>query len=151
MRPTKGIVNLANLKVMFIWLGFFCIFFLFLSFVSLNLPQMQKVKCKCLHALQPCRNSCILYAQQFFSATLDMSSQHNLPIQATIYPYQSMNWSLKKGYLAPAGGHNMMQTALQIRAVQQSITASFWPLTTHIYHVTIIMTGEFSKISFIII
>ena len=50
MRASKGIANLANLKFMFIWL-FFGDFFL----KKLNLPQMQKVKCKCLHSRQPCK------------------------------------------------------------------------------------------------
>ena len=36
-------------------------------------------------------------------------------------------------------------TALQIRAGQRSITANLWPLTAHIYHVMIIVTGGFSK------
>ena len=36
-------------------------------------------------------------------------------------------------------------SALQIRANQWSITASLWPLTTHIYHVMIIVTGDPSK------
>ena len=50
MRPSKGIANLDNLKFMFLWLlfgGFFL--------KKLNLPQMQKVKCKCLHSRQPCK------------------------------------------------------------------------------------------------
>ena len=40
---------------------------------------------------------------------------------------------------------------LQIRAGQQSITANTWPLTTHIYHVMIMVTGGFSKKSFLLI
>ena len=39
-------------------------------------------------------------------------------------------------------------TVLQIRGGQQSITANLWPLTAHIYHVMIIVTGGFSKKSF---
>ena len=39
------------------------------------------------------------------------------------------------------------QAALQIRA----ITTNLWPLTTHIYHIMIIVTGDFSKKSFFII
>ena len=42
----------------------------------------------------------------------------------------------------------MTVSALQIRAGQWSITANLWPLTTHIYHVMIIVTGGFSKKSF---
>ena len=38
---------------------------------------------------------------------------------------------------------------LHIRASQQSITTNIWPLTTHIYHEMIIVTGEFSKKSFL--
>ena len=38
--------------------------------------------------------------------------------------------------------------ALQIRAGQRSITTSLWPLTAHIYHVIIIVTGGFFKRSF---
>ena len=41
-----------------------------------------------------------------------------------------------------------MYTALQIRASQWSIAANLWPLTTHIYHIMIIVTGGFSKKSF---
>ena len=44
-----------------------------------------------------------------------------------------------------------MLAALQIRANQQSITASLWPLTAYIYHVMIIVTGGFSKKTFFII
>ena len=40
-------------------------------------------------------------------------------------------------------------TALQIRAGRRSITASLRPLTAHIYHVMIIMTGGFSVKSFL--
>ena len=40
--------------------------------------------------------------------------------------------------------------ALQIRAGQRSITAILRPLTAHIYHVMIIMTGGFSKKSFML-
>ena len=43
------------------------------------------------------------------------------------------------------------KAVLQIRAVQCSITANLWSLTTHIYHVMIIATGGFSKKSFFII
>ena len=41
-------------------------------------------------------------------------------------------------------------TALQTRAGQRSITANFWPLTAHTYHLVIIVTGGFSKNSFFI-
>ena len=37
---------------------------------------------------------------------------------------------------------------LQIKADQRSITGNLWPLTAHIYHVMIIVTGGFSKKSF---
>ena len=40
-------------------------------------------------------------------------------------------------------------TALQIRAGQQSITANLSPFVTHIYHVMIIVTGSFSRESFL--
>ena len=40
---------------------------------------------------------------------------------------------------------------LQIRAGPWSITANLWPLTAHIYHVMIILTGEFSKKSFLLL
>ena len=39
-------------------------------------------------------------------------------------------------------------TALQIRAGQRSITVNLPPLTAHIYHVMIIVTGGFSSKSF---
>ena len=45
----------------------------------------------------------------------------------------------------------VIKPALQIRASQQSITASLWPLTAHSYHVMIIVTHGFSKKSFFII
>ena len=38
---------------------------------------------------------------------------------------------------------------LQIRVCQQSITANLWPLTTHIHHIMIIVTGGISKKSFL--
>ena len=37
---------------------------------------------------------------------------------------------------------------LQIRASQGSITVNLQPLTAHVYHVMIIVTGGFSKKSF---
>ena len=61
MRPSKRIVNLANLKVMFIWLFFFL--------KSLNLLQMEKVQCKCLHTLQPCKNFMHALCTAVFCAT----------------------------------------------------------------------------------
>ena len=45
----------------------------------------------------------------------------------------------------------LLVIALQIRAGQQSITVNLQPLTTHIYHVMIIVTGGFSEKSFFII
>ena len=44
-----------------------------------------------------------------------------------------------------------VRAVLQIRARQQSLTASVWPLTTHIYHVMIMVTVGFSKKSIFII
>ena len=41
--------------------------------------------------------------------------------------------------------------ALQVRVGQRSITANLWPLTTHIYHIMIIVTIGFSKKSFLTI
>ena len=41
-----------------------------------------------------------------------------------------------------------LMTMRQVRAGQWSITANFRPLTAHIYHVMIIVTGGFSRISF---
>ena len=43
------------------------------------------------------------------------------------------------------------KVVLQIRAGQRSITANLWPLTTHIYQVMIIVTGDFSNKYFFII
>ena len=43
------------------------------------------------------------------------------------------------------------KSALQISAGQQPITTSLWPLITHICHVTIIVTGGFSKKSFLLL
>ena len=42
-------------------------------------------------------------------------------------------------------------SALQLTASKWSIITNLWPLTTHIYHVMIIVTGGFSKKSFFII
>ena len=42
-------------------------------------------------------------------------------------------------------------SALQIRTTQRSITANFRSLTAHIYHLIIIVTGGFSKKSFLLI
>ena len=39
----------------------------------------------------------------------------------------------------------MICTVLQIRAGQQPITTNLWPLTSHIYHVMIIVISSFSK------
>ena len=41
--------------------------------------------------------------------------------------------------------------AMQIRAGQRSLTANLWPLTAHIYHVMIMVTGGFSKKSIFVI
>ena len=62
MRPTKGIFNLENFKVMFIWLFLLSFFFLIYG------------KCKKLNASvslhrSHAKISCFLYAQQFFGAT----------------------------------------------------------------------------------
>ena len=40
---------------------------------------------------------------------------------------------------------------LQIRAGQRPVTASFRPLTAHIYHVMVILTGGFSSNLFLVI
>ena len=48
-------------------------------------------------------------------------------------------------------GDYILKIALQIRVGQRSITTSLWPLTAHIYHVMIIVTGGFSEKSFFII
>ena len=44
-----------------------------------------------------------------------------------------------------------LSAALQIRASQRPITANLWPLTAHICHVMIIVTGGFSRNLFFII
>ena len=44
-----------------------------------------------------------------------------------------------------------MSAALLIRASQGSITDNIWSLTTHIYHVMIIVTGGFSKKIFLLL
>ena len=44
-----------------------------------------------------------------------------------------------------------VEAALQIRAGQRSITANLRPLTAYIYHVMIIVTGEFSNKSFFLL
>ena len=54
-------------------------------------------------------------------------------------------WGLTASRLEPLWG----STALQIRAGQQSITTNLQPLTAHIYHELIIVTGGFFKKFFI--
>ena len=54
MRQSKGIINLANLRTIYMR--------------KLNLLQMQKVQCKCLHAQQPCKNFTHLICTVVFSA-----------------------------------------------------------------------------------
>ena len=44
-----------------------------------------------------------------------------------------------------------VEAALQIRAGQRSITANLRTLTAYIYHVMIIVTGEFSNKSFFLL
>ena len=46
---------------------------------------------------------------------------------------------------------DFQRPALQIRAGQQSITANTWPLTAHMYHVTIIVTSGFPKKPFLLL
>ena len=55
MRPSKSIINLANVH-------------LAVYLEKLNLPEMQKVKCKSLHARQPCRTSTHPICTAVFSA-----------------------------------------------------------------------------------
>ena len=43
-----------------------------------------------------------------------------------------------------------LSAALQIRASQRPITANLWPLTAHICHVMIIVTGGFSRNLFLL-
>ena len=45
----------------------------------------------------------------------------------------------------------VIKPALQIRASQQSITASLWPLTAHSYHVMIIVTMVFPRNLFLLL
>ena len=45
----------------------------------------------------------------------------------------------------------IMLTALQIRGSQRKITTNLRPLAAHIYHVIIIVTGRFSKKSFLLL
>ena len=54
---------------------------------------------------------------------------------------------LKPGvaFLYPLKTSEKHGPALQIRAGQRSITANLPPLTVHIYHVMIIVTGSFSR------
>ena len=50
--------------------------------------------------------------------------------------------------IASTAGNIFPLSVLQVRAGQRSITANIWPLTTHIYHVMIIVTGGFSNKSY---
>ena len=63
MRPSKGIINLANLRTMVIYLR------------KLNLMQMQKVQSNWFHAQEPCTTLTRLICIAVFSEPFDMSSQ----------------------------------------------------------------------------
>ena len=65
--------------------------------------------------------------------------------------FSELSFESPRNFLALKKASNKMynkRTALQVRAGQWSITANIWPLTAHIYHKIIIMTGGFSKKSF---
>ena len=66
----------------------------------------------------------------------------------------NMIWWYKLYYISmmkPLAAKNSLSiSVLQIKTSQQSITTNFWPLTAHKYHIMIIVTGGFSKKSFII-
>ena len=47
--------------------------------------------------------------------------------------------------------YQLIKSALQIRAGQRPIAANLWPLTAHISHVMIIVTGGLSKKSFFLL
>ena len=73
MRPSKGIINLDNLRTMFGYL-FEEIKFTANAKSSMQVSpcttaNMQKVQCKCLHAQQPCKNLTHLICTAVFSAT----------------------------------------------------------------------------------
>ena len=70
----------------------------------------------------------------FFSFSIDCSVED-------IYWKLKLKKKIKKNYCI---------TTLQIRAGQRSIPANIWPLTTHIYHVMIIVTSGFSKKCFLL-
>ena len=57
-----------------------------------------------------------------------------------------MRWLLSHQITAT----DLSLAALQIRAGQWSVTPNLWPLTTHIYHVMITVTGGFSKKSLLL-
>ena len=57
-----------------------------------------------------------------------------------------------KSFAARATGWKPLSiAALQIRTGQRTLTTNLWPLTAHIYHVMIMVTGGFSKKSIFII
>ena len=58
MRPSVSIVNLANLKIIFV-----------VYLKKLNLQLMQNVQCKYLHARQSCKNFTHHLCAAVFSAT----------------------------------------------------------------------------------
>ena len=58
MRPSKGIINLANLTTI-----------LAIYLRKLSLLQMQKVQCKCLHTQQSCEDFTYLICAAVFSVT----------------------------------------------------------------------------------
>ena len=59
-------------------------------------------------------------------------------------------WDSKKQYYINFFNKNR-QSALQISVSQWSIIANLWPLTVHIYHLMIIVTGGFFKKSFFLL
>ena len=63
MRPSKGIIILANLRIMFGYL------FEELGFTANTKISMLKVQCNCLHAQQPCKNFIHLICTAVFSTT----------------------------------------------------------------------------------
>ena len=73
MRPSKGIINLANLRTMF---GYLIEEIKFTANAETSMQvspcttaNMQKVQCKCLHAQQPCKNLTHLICTAVFSTT----------------------------------------------------------------------------------
>ena len=87
------------------------------------------------------KNEFLPLTPSFFLSRLVTATISGQAWVETMLPFISAKTPLHIPILTPA---------LQIRASQRSITTNLQPLTIHIYHVMITVTGGFSKKSFFI-